>query len=105
MLRSDKSWLQERAGWFTQLGVLLEREPQWQLRVREAVVARRKTISPEYLRIYEHNMGIIYGIVAQLLNERSEQQDRHLRKKLSELREDLEILIAQGKDRAGTPSG
>lgn len=105
LLRSDKAWLQERAGWFTQLGVLLEREPQWQLRVREAVVARRKTISPEYLRIYEHNMGIIYGIVAQLLNERSEQQDRHLRKKLSELREDLEILIAQGKDRAGTPSG
>lgn len=105
LLRSDKAWLQERADWFTQLGILLEREPQWQQRVREAVVARRETISPEYLRIYEHNMSIIYDVVAQLLNERSERQDRHLRNKLSELREDLEVLIAQGKGPAGTPSG
>ena len=105
LLRSDRAWLQERADWFTQLAVLLQRQPGWQERVREAVTARREKISPEYLRIYEHNMGVIYELIAELLNGRSEQQERHLRDKLAELRKDIETLIAQGTTPTAIPPG
>ncbi len=105
LLRSDRAWLQERAQWLTQLAVLLQREPQWQQRVRDAVAARREHPAPEYLRIFEHNMGVIYELVASILNERNALQDQHLRDKLAEVRRDLELLVAQGKQPAGPPSG
>ena len=105
LLRSDRAWLQERADWFTQLAVLLQRQPGWQERVRAAVTARRENISPEYRRIYEHNMGVIYELIAELLNGRSEQQERHLRDKLAELRKDIETLIAQGTTPTAIPPG
>ena len=101
LLRSDQVWLKERAQWLTQLGILLVREPGWQERIKVAVSAKKKKKTPEYKRVYEHNMGAIYQLIAQVLNARSERQSRHLRNKLSAVREDLETLIAQGKNAAG----
>ena len=80
------------------------RGPQWQQRVRAAVAARRDKFSPEYVRIYENNSVVIADAIARLLNSRTERQDRHVRLKLSRLREDFETLIAEGKA-AGTPAG
>lgn len=97
LLRSDQVWLQERALWLTQLAVLLERKPGWQQRVRAAISARDDTASPDYQRIYEHNMDAIYQLTAQVLNARSKRQSRHLKDKLADIRQDLEFLIAQGK--------
>jgi len=97
LLRSDQAWLRERALWLEELAVLLKREPQWQQRLREAVARRRENPSPEYRRIYDHNMAVVYETIATLLNGRSEKQDRHLRDKLASLRSDLNTLIAQGK--------
>ena len=97
LLRSDQVWLQERALWLTQLAVLLERKPGWQQRVRAAISARDDTVSPDYQRVYEHNMDAIYELTAQVLNARSERQSRYLKDKLSDIRQDLEALIAQGK--------
>ncbi len=103
--RSDRAWLQGRAEWLTQLAVLLQRKPGWQERVKAQVAARNDNIPPEHQRIYAHNMGIIYETLAQLLNGRSDQQDRHLRDKLSELKKDIAALIAQGKAPTPAPSG
>ena len=105
LLRSDRVWLQERADWLTQLEVLLQRQPGWQERVRAAVAARNKNISPEYLRIYEHNLGVLYDTIAKLLNGRSDQQDSHLRHRLSDLHKELEHLIVQGQPTAKAPPG
>ena len=104
LLRSDQVWLKERAQWLTELGILLTREPGWQERVRVAVSAKNNTMTPEYQRIYEHNMDAIYQLAAQVLNARSERQSRHLRGKLADVREDLETLIAQGQNTAGARS-
>ena len=104
LLRSDQVWLKERAQWLTELGILLEREPGWQERVRVAVSAKNNTMTPEYRRIYEHNMDAIYQLTAQVLNARSERQSRHVRGKLADVREDLETLIAQGQNTAGARS-
>lgn len=97
LLRSDRVWLQERARWLTQLAILLERKPGWQQRVRAAISARNDTASPDYQRVYEHNMDVIYQLTAQVLNARNERQSRHLKDKLADIRQDLEALIAQGK--------
>jgi hypothetical protein len=95
--RSDGIWLRERAAWLEKLAVMLQREPGWQQRIRQAIAARDENVSPEYLRTYEHNLRLIYTAIAEVLNSRSQKQDRRLRAKLSELREDLETLIAQGR--------
>jgi hypothetical protein len=105
LLRSDRVWLQGRADWLTQLEVLLQRQPGWQERVRAAVAARNKNVSPEYLRIYEHNLGVLYDTIAKLLNGRSDQQDSHLRHRLSDLHKELEHLIVQGQPTAKAPPG
>lgn len=98
LLRSDEVWLASRSQWLTELGVLLERKPGWQDRVREAVAAQREDSSPEYQRIYDHNLTAIYGVIAQVLDGRSEKQDRYLRDRLASLREDLQGLIAEVDD-------
>jgi len=103
--RSDHAWLQGREEWLQQLAVLLQRQPGWQDKVRAQVAARNDNTPPEHRRTYEHNMGVIYEALAQLLNSRSEQQDRHLRNKLSELQEDVVTLIAQSNAPAQAPSG
>jgi Family of unknown function (DUF6279) len=105
LLRSDQAWLQGRAEWLTQLAVLLQRQPGWQERVKAQVATRNDNTAPEHRRIYEHNMGVIYDVLAQLLNDRSDRQDRHLRDKLSELQKEIESLIAQGKATIKVPSG
>ena len=95
--RSDAVWLQEREAWLQRLGVLLQREPGWQQRVREAVAARADTVSVRYREVYQHNLQVIFRTVVDVLNSRSEKQDRRLRGELADLREDLQTLIAEGE--------
>lgn len=96
LMRSDRTWLTERAAWLQRLGVMMQREPGWQQRIRDASAAKDETVSAEYLRIFEHNTGLIYRAIVDTLNSRTDKQDRRLRKKLEDLREDLQTLIAQG---------
>jgi Family of unknown function (DUF6279) len=103
--RSDHTWLQGRAEWLQELAVLLQRQPGWQDKIRAQVAARSDNTPPEHRRVYEHNMGVIYEALTQLLNSRSDQQDQHLRTKLSELQEDVGTLIAQGNAPAQASSG
>jgi hypothetical protein len=93
--RSDVEWLKERAAWIEQLSVLLDSEPGWERAVRDAVQQRREKPSLEYREIYTHNMTIIFNAVATVVNSRSERQDKYLRNRLAELREDLKALADQ----------
>ena len=47
------------------------------------------------LEIFEHNSQVIFRALAQVANVRSDKQDRRLRKKLADFREDIESLIAR----------
>ncbi len=96
-IRFDALWLQDRAQWIERLAVLLQREPGWQLGVRESLAQRWDSASPEYRRVYEHNVGAIQQITVALINSRSERQDRHLRDKLNDLRSDIVGLIEEGE--------
>jgi len=96
--RMDVLWLEERAVWLAKLGEQLEREPGWQQRLREQKAAREESYSPQYRERYAHNLEVIKEAVATVINGRSDTQNRRLRKKLKDLREDFEILIAQGME-------
>lgn len=106
LLRSDGEWLADQGNWIRQLEKLLVRDEGWQERVRSAVAARPDELSAEYVKVIEHNSGVIQVFTAQLLNDLSEKQERQLQKKLDKLREDLNKLAAQGKPAQKiTPTG
>lgn len=95
--RSDGIWLQERKLWVQQLERYLQREPGWEEGIRNMLATRDETTSPEYIAIYEHNSAVIYAAVSRLLKTRTQKQDKRLRKKLGNFKEDLETLIAQSQ--------
>ncbi len=92
--RSDAVWLAERQRWLDWLESTLQRPPGWQTTLRERVGNWESTVSPTYLDIYRHNTALIYRVVAAAVDQRSERQDRHLRRKLAGLRRDLTELSA-----------
>ncbi|MEP6389765.1 MAG: DUF6279 family lipoprotein [Halioglobus sp.] len=98
--RSDAVWLQERAEWIDLLEQLLTRQSGWQDAVRQASQNREERQSALYRQTYEHNIGVVYAAVADVLNIRSTRQDERLRRELNKYREAIEILIAQGVDEA-----
>jgi hypothetical protein len=93
MQRSDSAWLQERAALLVKLEALLQREPGWQQRLRDALDAREENHSREYRQVYEHNVAQIHQAIVTVLNSRTEKQNRRLRKKLDNFREDIQTLI------------
>jgi hypothetical protein len=97
-------WLQERADWTERLAVILQRQPGWQEQVREAIARRNETVSRQYQQTFEHNLKVILNAVADVLNDRTGKQDKHLRGELRNLREDLETLIAQGSSTRARPA-
>jgi hypothetical protein len=94
--RSDSVWLAERAAWLERLDVLLQRAPDWQASLRQAVAQRRQSVSIEYRTIWDANTEVIQLAVIDLVNTRTERQDAHLRRELGKLREDLMALVEQG---------
>lgn len=98
LLRSDGVWLTERAAWIDMLQRVLRREPGWQQALREAIASRDDTVSAAYRDTYAHNAGVIYATLAEVINSRSEKQDRRLRSEIGGLERDLETLIEQGRE-------
>lgn len=95
--RSDSVWLTERGAWIERAENMLQRKPGWQDQVREAIAQRDDTVSQEYLDTYTHNLEVIHAAIADVIDSRSEKQDRRLRRELQDLRADLQTLIAQGQ--------
>lgn len=104
--RFDSLWLDERAAWIDRLEQLLRREPGWEQRVREAVATRWADSSEAYRQMYSHNLVVVREALRELVNGRSERQDRHLRRRLENLREDFLALSREGREgREGKAEG
>ncbi len=91
--RADRTWLAERARWLDRLEQILQREPGWKDELRRAIAGREAYNSAEYLETYEHNAAVLYAVIAEVLNSRSERQEKHLRREIEDLREDLSRLM------------
>ena len=94
--RMDSLWLRERAQWIDDLTQLLRKEPGWKQQLRDLKNSREERAAPEYTAIYTHNLVVIETAIAEVVDSRSKKQDKRLRRKIKNLREDLEGLIAQG---------
>lgn len=95
LLRSDGVWLEEREVWLDRLDITLQRAPGWQQAIRDDLARRDETVSPRYREVYSHNLEVIHLAIADVLSSRSDRQDRRLRSKLRNLREDLQNLIGR----------
>lgn len=96
--RFDGAWLDERRQWMATLTELLQREPGWEEAIMEALAEREANRTESYRTSYAHNGLIINQTIADVLNLRSEKQDRRLRREIDDLRRDLRKLISQGDD-------
>ncbi|MFT5709543.1 MAG: hypothetical protein ACI8QT_000229 [Halioglobus sp.] len=94
--RIDGLWLQERAAWLGNFTRALRREPGWKQQLRDLKNNREQHAAPEYSAMYAHNLTVIGRAIAEVVDSRSEKQDKRVRGKLESLREDFEGLIAQG---------
>ncbi|MYM64479.1 DUF6279 family lipoprotein [Pseudomaricurvus sp. HS19] len=90
--RSDQVWLAERARWLDLLDRILQRQPGWQDELRHAVATQGEFYSAEYRAVYQYNSEVLYGVIAEVLNSRSDKQERHLQRSLKKLRKDLLAL-------------
>ena len=95
MIRSDAVWLSERQAWIDRLENTLQREAGWQEQILADLAARDQTVNPEYNEALEHNLAVIHQAVADLVNSRTDKQDKRLRRKLNDFRDDVQTLIEQ----------
>ena len=91
--RFDRAWLEDRRAWLMRLQELLKREPGWQTSVVEALAARDERRSGEYAKRFAHNLDVINGVIADMINRRDAKQSIRLDKELKRMRRDLETLI------------
>jgi len=90
--RIDGVWFQNRKALLTSLSSILERDSDWKERLTR-INQRDDTMSQIYRDTFAHNLDVIYHLLAEVFNTRSEKQDQRLREQLSKYRTDIETLI------------
>ena len=90
--RIDGVWLQNRKALLVSLSSILERDSDWKERLTR-INQRDDTMSQIYRDTFAHNLDVIYHLLAEVFNTRSEKQDQRLREQLSKYRTDIETLI------------
>ncbi len=93
LTRLDHLWHRDRAVWGAKLRAILERKaPDWQSQVRFLGDTRSQARTPEYIEGIEHNGDIILALLVDLINTRTERQDKHLRRFIGGLINDIDAL-------------
>jgi hypothetical protein len=94
--RLDQAWLEDRARWIQLTrDILSRRDADWQAQIRQAASGRRDARNAVFQEALDANTRVTLDLVAQVLNTRTERQDRRLRKRLAELKDDFEALILE----------
>ena len=77
------------------LRVILEaKAPGWQQEVRRLGETRSEARIPEYVAGIEHNGDVILALLVDIINSRTERQDRRMRRFLEGLVDDIDALTA-----------
>ena len=92
MHRVDGVWLQNRKVLLVSLSSILERDSGWKERLSR-INQRDDPVSRSYRETNVHNLDVIYHLIAEVLNTRSEKQDKRIRRQLSKYRTDIETLM------------
>ena len=95
--RLDGLWLEDRDRWLLEVEALALGDSEgWVNDVRLLLTTREQGRSEAYVRIFEHNSRVTRQIVGTVINERTDAQDRKLRRKLAAYRRDFEKLSEGG---------
>ena len=92
MHRDDGMWFQNRKALLVSLSSILERDSGWKERLSR-INQRDDPVSRSYRETNAHNLDVIYHLIAEVLNTRSEKQDQRIRRQLSKYRTDIETLM------------
>ena len=95
--RFDDAWLAQRLSWLQHAEKILQRKPGWQQAGRVLLTSREEFESPAYKAANLHNEQVIYAAIADVLDVRTEKQDRRVREEIADYRRDIKKLIAQGQ--------
>jgi hypothetical protein len=95
MQRFDHVWLAQRQHFLDQAKTILQREPGWRTRATEMMADREALELQEFTLINEHNRQVVFVAITEVINVRTEKQDRELRQLIKGLRADMHTLIAQ----------
>jgi len=98
LARTDREWLDERAAWVDEMERLLRRESGWQAAIRSTIINWEAQLDETTLAVYERNTRCVQELIVEVVNARSERQDRRLRGRLEDLREDFSDLHGQAYD-------
>ena len=95
LTRLDGLWHDDRARWGSALRVILEsKAPGWQTEIRRLGETRSEARIPEYVAGIEHNGDVILALLVDIINSRTERQDRRMRRFLEGLVDDIDALTA-----------
>jgi len=93
MRRFDAVWLAEHEAWLDTLEPFLQRPEGWQEAVKKAHEQRDQNRPQEYTEILDHNMSVLTGAVADVLNSMSEKQRAKVMREIESQRATIRKLI------------
>ena len=95
LMRLDRLWHEDRSVWGVKLRAILgNRLPGWQTEIRVLGDTRSEARTPAYVAGIEHNGDVILGLLVEVINGRTERQDRRMRRFLADLIADIDALTA-----------
>lgn len=95
LMRIDGLWHDDRARWGSELRRLLEtRTAGWQDEVRKLGETRSEARIPDYVAGIEHNGEVILSLLVDVINSRTDRQDRRMRRFLKGLIDDIDALTS-----------
>ncbi|MDP6164446.1 MAG: DUF6279 family lipoprotein, partial [Candidatus Thioglobus sp.] len=94
MIRVDGQWIDNRKALIKKLKVILEREYGWELAL-ENITHRDDLVAQNYRKTYAHNISVSQNLLVEVLNSRTDKQDKKLRSQLLKYRKDIERLIQE----------
>ena len=96
LTRLDGLWHADREKWGANLrGILEQRSEGWRGDIIGLVEDREAERIPDYVAAIDRNGEIILALLVDVINSRSERQDRRLRNFLTDLTEDIDALSAR----------
>jgi len=95
LMRLDRLWHDDRVRWGSELRRLLEtKSPGWQDEVRKLGETRSEARIPDYVAGIEHNGEVILSLLVDVINSRTDRQDRRMRRFLKGLIDDIDALTS-----------
>ena len=96
LTRLDGLWHADREKWGASLRAILEQRSEgWRGDIVGLVEDREAERLPDYVAAIDRNGDIILALLVDVINSRSERQDRRLRDFLTDLAEDIDALSAR----------